>query len=100
MPAIICRENTEMHGVTDPNQMAVYGYITRVMKCGKEIKIAFKTIAPFFQTKLCDKKKSIYFDLNMDCAITDLNHSAWSVHRVNLFEAFEEVGLMNMPQPV
>lgn len=48
IPAIICRENTEMNGVTDPNQMAVYGYITRVKKSGKNIKIAFKVIAPFF----------------------------------------------------
>jgi hypothetical protein len=31
-PAIICRENTEMKGTTDPNQSAVYGYITRVKK--------------------------------------------------------------------
>lgn len=100
IPAIICRENTEMNGVTDPNQMAVYGYITRVEKSGKNIKIAFKVIAPFFQIKLCDKRNALYFDLDMDCAITDLNHSAWSVHKVNLFEAFEEADIPNMPGPV
>ncbi|MBR6862346.1 MAG: hypothetical protein IKM73_13600 [Acidaminococcaceae bacterium] len=99
-PAIICRENTELKGVTDPNQMAVYAYIRRVMRIGKEIKIAFRPIMPLFQIKLCDKKNAIFFDLNMDCAITDLNHSAWSVHKVNLFEAFDEAGMTNTPRPV
>ena len=100
IPAIICRENTQMNGITDPNQMAVYAYITRVKKSGKNIKIAFKTIAPFFQVKMCDKRNAVYFDLDMDCAITDLNHSAWSVHKVNLFEAFDEADIPNMPRPV
>lgn len=100
MPAIICRENTDMNGVTDPNQMAVYAYITRIQKMGKNIKIAFKTISPFFQIKMCDKRNAVYFDLNMDCAITDLNHSAWSVHKANLFEAFDEAGISNMPRPM
>lgn len=89
-----------MNGVTDPNQMAVYGYITRVKKSGKNIKIAFKVIAPFFQIKLCDKRSALYFDFDMDCAITDLNHSARSAHKVNLFEAFEEADIPNMPGPV
>lgn len=99
-PAIICRENTELKGVTDPTQMAVYGYIRRVMKVGRDIKIAFRPIRPLLQKKLCDKKNAIFFDLNMDCAITDLNHSAWSVHKVNLFEAFDEAGMINMPRPL
>lgn len=99
-PAIICRENTELKGVTDPNQMAVYGYIRRVMKVGKDIKIAFRPIMPLFQIKMCDKKNAIFFDLNMDCAITVLNRSAWSVHKVNLFEAFDEAGMTNMPRPM
>ena len=45
-------------------------------------------------------KNALYFDLNMDCAVTDLNHSAWSVHKVNLFEAFEEADIPNMPSPL
>ena len=32
-------------------------------------------------------------------AITDLNFSAWSVHKVNLFEAFDEAGLTTLPRP-
>ena len=38
-PALICRENTELGGKTDPNQWAVYGYIRRVKKEGKNITI-------------------------------------------------------------
>ena len=89
-----------MHGVTDPKQVAVYAYITRIKNSGKQIKIAFKTIALFRQIEMCNEKNAIYFDLNMDRAITDLNHSAWSVHKVNLFEAFKEAGIPNMPAPM
>lgn len=99
-PAIICRENTELNGVTDPNQMCVYAYIKRVMKAGRSIKVAFQPVALMFQQILCDKRNAVFFDLNMDCAITDLNHSGWYVHKANLFEAFNEAGLSNMPRPM
>ena len=98
-PALICRENTELGGKTDPNQWAVYGYIRRVKKEGKNIKVAFQPISAINQQLLCVKKNAIYFDLNVDCAITDLNISAWSVHKVNLFEAFDEAGFTNLPRP-
>lgn len=62
-------------------------------------KIAFCPIEVFPQRKLCEEPASVYFDLNMGCAITDLNHSAWSVHKVNLFEAFDAANLSNMPKP-
>ena len=98
-PAIICRENTKYDGVTDPNQMCVYAYIKRIMKAGRNIKVAFQPIMPMFQRILCDKRNAVFFDLNMDCALTDLNYSAWYVHKANLFEAFDEAGLSNMPRP-
>ena len=100
IPAIICRENTELNGVTDPNQLAMYAYIKKIRLAGKNIQIVFNPIAPFKQQKLCDKRNAVFFDLNMDCAITDLNHSAWSVHKTNLFEAFDEAGIPDMPRPM
>lgn len=99
-PAIICQENTEMKGTTSPNQYCMLCYIQKVMVVGKNIKIAFKPIAPIQQIKLCDKRNAMFFGLNMDCAITDLNHSAWSVRKVNVFEAFREAGIPGMPMPV
>ena len=98
-PAIICRENTELRGETDPNQFAVYGYITRIKKEGSNIKVAFHTLGVINQKQMCEKKNAIYFDLNMDCAITDLNHSSWSVHKADLFEAFKEAGITTVPIP-
>ena len=68
-------------------------------KEGKNIKVAFQPISAINQQLLCVKKNAIYFDLNVDCAITDLNISAWSVHKVNLFEAFDEAGFTNLPRP-
>ncbi len=99
-PAIICKENTEMRGVTSPEQYCMFCYIQRVMVVGRTIKIAFKPIAPIQQIKLCDKRNAIFFDLNMDCAVTDLNHSAWSVHKVNVFDAFKEAGIPGIPMPM
>lgn len=99
-PAIICQENTEKKGVTSPNQFCMFAYIQKVMVIGKTVKIAFKPIAPIQQIKLCDKRNAVFFDLNMDCAITDLNHSAWSVHKVNVFDAFKEAGIPGVPTPV
>ena len=97
--ALICRVNTGHWGRTDPNHWAVYGYIRRVKKEGKNIKVAFQPVSAINQQLLCAKKNAIYFDLNMGCAITDLNFSAWSVHKVNLFEAFDEAGLTTLPRP-
>lgn len=99
-PAIICRENTEMGGKTSPDQYCMFSYIQKIMVAGKNIKIAFKPIAPIQQIRLCDKRSSMFFGLNMDCAITDLNHSAWSVRKVNVFEAIKEVGIPGIPMPV
>ena len=98
-PAIICRENPELRGITDPNQFAMYAYITKVLKTYSDIKVAFHPLSPIRQQILCKKNNSIYFELNMECAITDLNRSAWHVKRTNLFEAFNEVGLGNLPHP-
>ena len=99
-PAIICRENTEMKGTTDPNQWAMFAYIKMIRVAGKNVKIAFHPLAPIQQQKLCDKRNAVFFDLNMDCAITDLNHSAWSVHKVNVFEALDEAGIPGIPRPM
>lgn len=99
-PAIICRENTEMKGTTDPNQWAMFAYIKLIRVGGKNIKIVFQPLAPIQQQKFCDKRNAAFFDLNMDCAITDLNHSAWSVHKVNVFEALDEAGVPGIPRPM
>lgn len=99
-PALICMENEELHGNAGQDQCAVYAYITCIKKEGHNVKVAFHPIASIPQKILCDKKNAIYFDLSMDCAVTTLNRSAWSVHRVNLFEAFDEAGIANVPRPM
>ena len=97
IPALICHENTEYNGITDPNKMSIYGRILKINRLGKENKVYFKIIRMFPQHLLCDH--CLDFDLNMDCAITDLNYSAWTVHKIDLFCAFESAGLKDMPKP-
>lgn len=100
IPAIICQESKNPYGEPDSMQFAMYAYIQKIKKMGKEIAIAFQPIYPFPQALLADKRGSIFFDINIGCYVSDLNHSAWSVHKVNLFEAFNEVGLNNLPRPL
>lgn len=61
-PAIICHENTELRGVTSPSQYCMLCYIQKIMVAGKNIKIAFKPIAPIQQVKLCDKRNAVFLD--------------------------------------
>ena len=85
-----------MKGVTSPNQFCMFCYIQKVMVVGKNIKIAFKPIAPIQQIKLCDKRNAMFFGLNLDCAITDLNHSEWTIRKENVFDDSKEVGIRGM----
>lgn len=100
IPAIICNENTALKGETDPHQWAMYAYIRKIRPEGKQIKVIFQPIMPIPQQMLCNRRNAVFFDLNMDCAITDLNYSAWTVRKVNLFEAFRESGIQNVPAPM
>ena len=90
-PAIICQENTEYHGKTDSKQLAMYAYIKKAKVCGKNIKIYYQPISIFPQYKLIEY--SIDFGLNMECAMTDLNISRWTINKINLFEAFLDAGI-------
>lgn len=93
IPAIICTENKDSKGKTSPEQSAIFAYIKDIKKCGNNIKISFQSIDIIKQLELCSKENAPHFDINIDCAITDLNISAWTVHKVNLFNAFKETNI-------
>ena len=93
IPAIICTENKDFKGITVPEQSAIFAYIKDIKKCGNNIKISFQSIDIIKQLELCSKENAPHFDINIDCAITDLNISAWTVHKVNLFNAFKETNI-------
>lgn len=88
LPAVICNENTHYYGHTDSQQKAIYAYVKKIKKCGKEIKIYFQPINFFAQHTL--NEYTIDFGINADCALTDLNKSRWYIKKVNLFEAFRD----------
>lgn len=99
IPAIICLENTDYNGFTDPNQWAMFAYIKKIKVTDKYINFAFNPIAPIQQQKLCEGRNSIFFDLNMDCSVTSLNISGWTIHKTDIFEAFEEAKIPDIPMP-
>ena len=88
LPAVICNENTHYYGHTDSQQKAIYAYVKKIKKCGKEIKIYFQPINFFAQHTL--NEYTIDFGINANCALTDLNKSRWYIKKVNLFEAFRD----------
>ena len=93
IPAIICTENKDYKGITSPEQSAIFAYIKDIKKCGNNIKISFQSIDVIKQLELCSKENAPHFDINIDCAITDLNISAWTVHKVNLLKALKETNI-------
>lgn len=99
IPAVICQENTDYEGRTDPEQKAVYARIKDILPSYNNIDIIFEPIAVFPQAKMCEPLAAAYFGLTMDCYITTLNHTAWSVIQRDLFRAFEESGIDGMPGP-
>lgn len=90
IPAIICTENRDYRGVTTPDQFAIFAYIEEIVNKGKNYIIKFHPINLIQQVLLCSKNNAHFFDIDIDCAITDLNRSAWSVHKVNVFDAFDK----------
>ena len=91
LPAIICNENTQFYGNTDTQQKAIYAYIRKIKKCGRDIKIYFQPIQLFSQQTL--NEYAIDFGINIDCALTELNRSRWYIKKVNLFEAFRDANI-------
>ena len=94
--AIVCLENSMKHRLTSK---AIYCHIDFIDKQGSEIKIDFTPLDTIRKDKICAEGAVAYFDLNMSCALTDLHISAWSVHKVNLFEAFKVAGIDNVRIP-
>ena len=97
LPAVICNENTEYYGSTDSQQKAIYAYVRKIKKCGKEIKIYFQPIYFFAQQTL--NEYAIDFGINTGSALTDLNKSRWYIKKVNLFEAFQDAHI-DVPGPL
>jgi len=92
-PALICIENREMDGKTSPDEVGFLCYIRKIQPGSRTIRIVFETISPVSHSVLCEKRNSVFFDLNMECGITSLNRTEWTVHKTDLFEAFDEAGV-------
>ena len=99
LPTIICMKNTSKQRMSQLHLWAIYCYVDLIEKQGNDIRIDFKPLAAIEKKAICEERVATYFDLNMSCAITDFNIIAWSVRRVNLFDAFAFAGINNVPVP-
>lgn len=97
-PAIICQENTDYDGKTDPNQMALYARITHILpQQFGGVDVLFEPLGTFPQCKMCEPRAAAFFGIDIGRGITTLNHSAWRVIQRDLFEAFRQAGIEGMP---
>lgn len=99
LPAIICQENTGYEGKTDENQLAIYARITHILPSYGNIDIVFEPIRAFPQRLMCEPLNAAFFGIEINQYITTLNHTAWHVIQRNLFDAFDQAGLADMPHP-
>lgn len=91
IPAIICYENTEFNGQTDPKQKATLAYINDIRQDEKEILIYYTPICKFPQQLLNDNRT--IFEIYRYGGLCSLNESGWSIRNINIFDALEEVGV-------
>lgn len=95
-PAIICQENTDYNGKTDANQLAIFAQVTKIKKGEKEVRLYYRPIAFFHQTKL--NEYSIDYGLSTSSTLATLNTTQWTVRALDLFEAFMDTEV-NVPIP-
>jgi hypothetical protein len=98
-PAIICKKNTDYYGKTSPSQKAWFCYITGISVGSQLIQVAFQPLGAFKKTKFGDRQIASYFGINVDCMLTDLNLTGWYVHKINIFNAFDNAGIEGLPHP-
>lgn len=98
-PAIICSEKeNRYYADVDSKQMAIFAYVRKIKKSKKEIKIYYTPLRIIPLRILCENPTD--YDVNVDCALSDFNVSAWTVRKINLFEAFEDTGIHGIPVPM
>ena len=96
-PALICNENKGYHGITGPGQEVLYAILTEIRPVHMGIQIGYTPVSFFSQKILVDYHTS--FDIRISCEMTDLNRPSWTVHKTNLFQAFTDANLSDMPAP-
>ena len=98
-PAIICSEKLDRYYAdVDAKHMAIFAYIRKIKKCRKEIKIYYTPLQMIPLRILCENP--IDYGIDVDCALSDFNVTAWTVHKINLFEAFDDTGIRGVPTPM
>lgn len=90
-PAIICQENTDYYGKTNPEQQAIYGILRKIIKINKDVHLYFHPLCCIPQHKLCEN--AIDFGIDVTCAISDLKRTSWTLKDVNLLEACQDTGV-------
>ena len=90
-PAIICQESKAYYGKTDTEQQAIYGLIRKITKINRNVHIYFHPLCYIPQHKLYEN--AVDFGIDVSCAISDLNHTAWTIRDVNLLEACQDAGI-------
>lgn len=88
-PTIFANENTK-YGSTDPEQLAGFGYITKIKVRHEGIIIKPSILLLFHQQIL--NENHLDFDIQGHTGFNELNRTHWTVKKVDLISEFREQG--------
>lgn len=93
-PVLITTECSDYYAKADNEQIAYVGKIEKIRTepQGIKLKLKLELSKPILLQKIC----SLGFELNllnMDIAITELNHSHWALKPVNLIQELSDAGI-------
>jgi hypothetical protein len=92
-PSLFMEENTMYDGRTNPEQEAIFGFITGIkLQQNEFVCISFNPVSKINQQKL--NYIAVYLDLYTGKGLTELNHTHWSIKNINLFEELIKADLL------
>ena len=93
-PAVFTTESRD-YGHTDEDHMACWGLVTDIQVQDGGIRIAFQKICDFPLQRLNENTQA--FGLSSRSRFNELNRTHWALKRVNLLQAFIDVGIPYNP---
>ena len=93
-PAVFTTESRD-YGQTDEDHMACWGLVTDIQVQDGGIRIAFQKICDFPLQRLNENTQA--FGLSSRSRFNELNRTHWALKRVNLLQAFIDVGIPYNP---
>ena len=91
LPSLFMNENTD-YMKSRPGQKALFGRVTDLTIEPNDIRISFEAETQIFQQSITDISHNLGIIGNPGCS--ELNHTHWTIKRIDLIKVLTETGLM------